>query len=79
MQCGMLVLLTNISSRWVEGERRNQIRTILHGAILRFAAMQITWKRLRFKMDLNICLSSRWNRVQLSCVPRLSGGVVIAR
>lgn len=65
------------SSRWVEGGRRNLIRTILHGAILRFAAMLITWRLVRFKMAFNVCLSSPWNLARLSCVRKLSGGAVI--
>jgi hypothetical protein len=65
---------TNISLNWGVDEKQRRIRTIRHGATLRFVVMPITWKPQNFAEALNVfsTLRTRWDR-QRSCARKRFG------
>src|SRR4029434_192532 len=71
---------TSTSRNWAVDEKQRRIRTIRHGATLRFAVMPITWKPKNFAEELNVFLILRTSSDRLpSCARKRFGGVAIAR
>src|SRR4030095_11481167 len=70
---------TSTSRNWAVDEKQRRIRTIRHGAALRFAVMPITWKPKNFAEALNVFSILRTNSVRPRlCARKRSGGVAIA-